>query len=146
MWDTYLLCNPKWVITIYGISTSLLLFYFFHAGCSYEFQIQNIHWGEPIPYRMYSHMTPQTHQFFIVEGRFIYNVQTVRSWFFSIFWIQLLWFLPHAILDGLIILSLGVILHLIRDISIAVYPIYEALPPFLSCPESLTYRRYMLPM
>ena len=49
-------------VLLYMVSASVLLL-FFPFLCYYEFQIQNINWGQPTTYIMYPYMTPQTHQF-----------------------------------------------------------------------------------
>ena len=60
---------PELGIIIHGIRIII-----FFPGFSYEFQIQNINLGQPTPHRLYSHMTPQAHNFFIIEGQFICNL------------------------------------------------------------------------
>ena len=55
MCDSCLLGDWKKCITTHGIS-----FGFFFAVCFYEFKIQDITVYKPAPYRLYSHMTPQT--------------------------------------------------------------------------------------
>ena len=82
---------------------------------------------QPKPYGLYSNMTPQTHKVFIIEGHLISNVYTIQSWSFAISWIQLWWSPPHEILDGWIILELGVIIHILREISIPMSPILASL-------------------
>ena len=58
--------------------SALGFFIFSPAVYSYVFQIQNINLGQPTPQRMYPYMNPQTHQFLIIEGYLISNVNTVR--------------------------------------------------------------------
>ena len=70
---------------------------------------------QPTPHALYPHMIPQTHEFVFIEAHLISNLCFARSRSFAIFWLQILWVLPHEMLDGCIIPSLGVIPHVLRD-------------------------------
>ena len=74
--------------------------FFFPSGYSFAFQIQNINLGQPTPQRLYPYMTSQTHQFLIIEGYLISNVNTIWYWPFVVFYPQLWWVPPHEMLDS----------------------------------------------
>ena len=109
------------------VSTSTVLYLF-----SYEFQIQNINWGQPTSYRVYPHIISQTHRFLLLRVTLFLTYRPTNP-------DPVLLFSdfkyygsrpPQEMLDDWIILSLCAILHFLRYRSI----------------ESLTYWRYMLPM
>ena len=124
--DRWIKCGTHafWVnlrdVLTHMLSASVLFFFLFlsvfsflSAGHFYAFKIKNINMLQPAPRELYLYMNPQTHTFVIIEGRFIYNVQTTGYWYFAIFWLKLWWVSLHEILFVWIILSLGVILFII---------------------------------
>ena len=125
MWYILLQINWKQFITTHGISISILLIIILllPAGYIYAFKIQNINLVQPTLHILCPRMTSQTHKIFIIEDHLIYNVHTARSWYFAILLLQLWWVVQYEMMDGWIILSLVVILHILGEGILAMYPI-----------------------
>ena len=149
-WISSLQCvtHTFWITGIHVlphmVSSSVLFLFFFLNFVSLNIYIYIYNLGRPKLHELHSYMPPQTKKI-IITGHFIHNVYTVRYLSLPIFWLQLWWVTPHEMLNGCIIPSLGVILHVLRQRSTSISLIQYSIL-FLNLSRKDNIKGYLIPV